>query len=159
MGQVIPSPYTPIDKSIGALLALSEQEVRAEQTQDCVRCGRCVEACPMGLMPFQMAAMSNKSDYDGARDFGLDHCLLCGACAYVCPSRLPLVQSFSHARGQVNAQRSMTQKSTLTRQLTEARQRRLEKEAAVKKAEKAERAARKKRSSTRRQKTTTEGED
>ena len=158
MGQVIPSPYTPIDKSIGALLALSEQEVRAEQTQDCVRCGRCVEACPMGLMPFQMAAMSNKSDYDGARDFGLDHCLLCGACAYVCPSRLPLVQSFSHARGQVNAQRSMTQKSTLTRQLTEARQRRLEKEAAAKKAEKAERAARKKRPNPRRQ-TTTEGED
>ncbi|TCS38880.1 electron transport complex subunit RsxC [Reinekea marinisedimentorum] len=146
MGQVIPSPYTPVDKSIGGLLALNEQEVRDDQSHDCLRCGRCVSACPMGLMPFQMAAHSRVSDYEGAQDYGLNNCLLCGACSYVCPSRIPLVQHFSHARGQINAQRSMAQKSALARKLTDARKQRLDREAAAKQAEKeAKAAARKKK--------------
>ncbi|TXR53024.1 electron transport complex subunit RsxC [Reinekea thalattae] len=150
MGQVIPSPYTPIDKSIGGLLALTDQEVRDEQSHDCVRCGRCVAACPMGLMPFQMAAHSRVSDYDGAQDYGLNHCLLCGACSYVCPSRIPLVQHFSHARGEINAQRSMAQKSALARLLTNARAERLAKEAAQRKAEKAAKAAERKKKAAQR---------
>jgi electron transport complex protein RnfC len=155
MGQVIPSPYSPVDKSVGGLLVLVHEEVRTEQSHDCVRCGRCVQACPMGLMPFQMAAHSKVSDYEGARDYGLDHCLLCGACSYVCPSKLPLVQHFQHARGQVNAQRSMLKKSTLARQLTEAKQKRLEREAQAKRQAKANR---KKRTPRRAPKKDTAGE-
>ncbi len=159
MGQVIPSPYTPIDKSIGGLIALTEEEVRDKQSHDCIRCGTCVSACPMGLMPFQMSALSNKSDYEGARDFGLDNCLLCGACAYVCPSRIPLVQSFQHAKGQINAQRSMAQKSAHARQLGEARRLRLEKEAEAARLEKeAKAAARKNRSAGRGRRQKTEGD-
>ncbi|RCU52548.1 electron transport complex subunit RsxC [Corallincola holothuriorum] len=141
MGQALPSPFVPIDKSIGGLLALSEEEVRPKQSHECVRCGRCVNACPMGLMPFQMSAHSRVSDFEGAKEFGLDHCLLCGACSYVCPSNIPLVQYFQHARGALNAQRAMTNKSGQARQLTEARQLRLAKEAAEKKAAKAAKAA------------------
>ncbi len=137
MGQVLPSPFVPVDKSVGGLLALTEAETRPQQSNDCVRCGRCVNACPMGLMPFQMAAHSRVSDYAGAQTFGLDHCLLCGACSYVCPSKIPLVQYFQHARGAINAERAMTRKSAQARQLTEARQQRLAKEAEEKKAAKA----------------------
>lgn len=149
MGQMLPSPFVPIDKSIGGLLALSSQEVSERAVHDCVRCGRCVNACPMGLMPFQMASHSNSSDLEGAQRFGLDHCLLCGACAYVCPSHIPLVQFFQRARGEVNAQRSMARKSSLARQLTEARSLRLAKEAEAKKVAKAakrKRSPRRKRS-------------
>ncbi|MBW8191967.1 electron transport complex subunit RsxC [Neiella marina] len=145
MGQVLPSPFVPIDKSIGGILALSADEIRAEQSHDCVRCGRCVNACPMGLMPFQMAAHSRVSDLDGARHFGLDNCLLCGACSYVCPSRIPLVQYFQHARSSLNASRTMERKSAHARQLTEARQARLMREAEAKKAAKAARSKTRKR--------------
>ncbi|MDO6762252.1 electron transport complex subunit RsxC [Agarivorans sp. 1_MG-2023] len=137
MGQVLPSPFVPIDKSIGGLLALSEDKINQRNSQDCVRCGNCVKVCPMGLMPFQMAAHSNHDDWQGAQQFGLDSCLLCGACSYICPSSIPLVQYFQHAKSNINAQRSMMQKSNLARQLTEARQQRLAKEAAAKKAAKA----------------------
>ncbi|GGB18141.1 electron transport complex subunit RsxC [Agarivorans gilvus] len=145
MGQVLPSPFVPIDKSIGGLLALSEDKINQRESQDCIRCGNCVKVCPMGLMPFQMAAYSNHDDWDGAREFGLDSCLLCGACSYICPSSIPLVQYFQHAKSNINAQRSMVQKSNLARQLTEARQQRLAKEAAAKEAAKQAKAAKRKR--------------
>ena len=158
MGQVLPSPHVPVDKSVGGILALSSDEIREEQSHDCIRCGRCVNACPMGLMPFQMAAHSKISDLDGAQHFGLDHCLLCGACSYVCPSRIPLVQYFQHARGAVNARRTMARKSTEARQLTEARSLRLAKEAEAKKAaaeeKKAAKAAKRKRPARRKPKAT-----
>ncbi|MGY5449547.1 electron transport complex subunit RsxC [Agarivorans sp. MS3-6] len=137
MGQVLPSPFVPVDKSIGGLLALSDAQINKRESQDCVRCGNCVKVCPMGLMPFQMAAHSNQGDFSGAQQFGLDACLLCGACSYICPSSIPLVQYFQHAKSNVNAQRSMVQKSNLARQLTDARQQRLAKELEAKKAAKA----------------------
>ncbi len=155
MGQVIPSPYAALDKSIGGLIAMTSAELRPTQQQDCVRCGRCVQACPMGLMPFQMAAHAGVEDLDGARNYGLDHCLLCGACAFVCPSHLPLVQHFQHARGKLNATRQMTQKSALTRQLADAKKQRLEREAQARQAAKA---ARVKRTKPVRRQTTTEGD-
>lgn len=150
MGQALPSPFVPTDKSIGGVLALTESELRQEQSHACVRCGSCVEACPMGLMPFQMAAYSRVSDWPQAQHFGLDNCLLCGACSYVCPSKIPLVQYFQHARGNLNAQRSMRQKSAHARELTQARQLRLAKEAEAKKAAKAAKASKRKRPARRR---------
>lgn len=145
MGQVIRSTYAPVDKSVGGILALSEDEVKPQQSHECVRCGRCVNACPMGLMPFQMASHTRVSDFEGAQDYGISHCLLCGACAYVCPSRIPLTQYFHHAKGAINAQRQMASKSKASRQLAVARTDRLEKEAEAKRAAKAAKAAKRKR--------------
>ena len=141
MGQIIPAPAAPVDKSIGAILALSKEEVRDEQSHDCVRCGRCVSACPMGLMPFQMGALSRVSDYETLQDYGIDNCLFCGACSFVCPSRIPLVQHFMHSRGQINAQRSMNNKMALAKELSQSKTLRLVKEQEAKKAAKAEKAA------------------
>ncbi|MCM2680452.1 electron transport complex subunit RsxC [Echinimonas agarilytica] len=145
MGQIIRSTFAPVDKSIGAVLALSDTEVKPQQSHECVRCGRCVTACPMGLMPFQMASHTRISDFEGAQDYGIDHCLLCGACAYVCPSRIPLTQYFHHAKGAINAIRQMANKSTVTRKLAVARSDRLEKEAEAKKAAKAAKTAKRRR--------------
>lgn len=158
MGQLIPSPMSPVDKSIGGLLALCKTEVREEQSHDCVRCGRCVKACPMGLMPFQMGALSRVSDYESLKEYGIENCLLCGACSFVCPSRIPLVQHFMHSRGQINAQRSMSKKMTVAKQLSESRKERLSKELEAKKAAKAAKAAKPKRRPRRKVSPVEEGE-
>lgn len=144
MGQIIPSHLAPLDKSIGGLLVLTEEEVRQEQSHDCVRCGRCVKACPMGLMPYQMAALSRNSDYQALQDYGIQNCLFCGACSYVCPSRISLVQQFMHSRGQINSQRNLSKKMTFVKQLAEAKTERLSKELAAKKAAKEAKANKKK---------------
>ena len=141
MGQVITSPHIPVDKCVGGILALTAEEVKERPHQECIRCGQCVRACPMGLMPFQMAAFSRVSDFKKTEELGVNSCLSCGACSYVCPSSIPLVQYFQHAKGAINATKMKEKKSAQAKVLTEARKQRLEKEAEAKRAAKAAKAA------------------
>ncbi|WP_394153713.1 electron transport complex subunit RsxC [Vibrio maritimus] len=157
MGQVVTSPQVPIDKTVGGVLALSEQEVQPRRQQECIRCGQCVRACPMGLMPFQIAAQTRQSEFKQAQRLGVEHCLSCGACSYVCPSSVPLVQYFQHAKGAIRATELTAKKSAQAKALTEARKQRLAAELAAKKAAKAAKAAgRKKRARTPRSQSTEE---
>lgn len=146
MGQVITSLKVPVDKCVGGILALTEAEIAEPTHQECIRCGQCVRACPMGLMPFQMAAYSRVSDFKKVEHLGVNACLSCGACSYVCPSNLPLVHYFQYAKGAINAVKAKEKRSAQAKALTEARKVRLEKEAEAKRAAKAAKAsARKKR--------------
>jgi len=145
MGQVITSPHIPVDKCVGGILALIESEVKESTPQECIRCGQCVRACPMGLMPFQMAAYSRISDFKKTEQLGVTSCLACGACSYVCPSSIPLVQYFYHAKGVINANKLKEKKSAQAKVLTEARKQRLDKEAEAKRAAKLAKAGRRKR--------------
>ncbi|MEI8633251.1 4Fe-4S dicluster domain-containing protein [Vibrio sp. PP-XX7] len=143
MGQVITSLDVPIDKCTGGVLALTEDEVVNEaRHQECIRCGQCVRACPMGLMPFQMAASTRVNDFKQTEALGVKNCLSCGACSYVCPSHIPLVHYFMHAKGVILDNQRKEKKSMQAKALTEARKMRLEKEAAAKKAGKAKRSTR-----------------
>ncbi len=145
MGQVITSPHIPVDKCVGGILALTADEVKEREHQECIRCGQCVRACPMGLMPFQMAAYSRASDFKKTEELGVNYCLACGACSYVCPSAIPLVQYFQHAKGAINASKLKEKRSAQAKILTEARKARLLKEAEDKKAAKAAKSAGRKR--------------
>jgi len=71
---------------------------RAEEERDCIRCGRCVDACPMGLMPALLASYSKKRMFDRCREASAMSCDECGCCAYVCPSKIPLVQYIRQAK-------------------------------------------------------------
>jgi len=142
MGQILQTTEVPITKGAGGILALATTEIGKTEPSPCIRCGSCVSACPMGLVPLEMARHAKGEDFDGARAFGLRDCILCGSCAYVCPSHIPLVHYFQFAKGELSSRREQTRKSELTRSLSEARKARKEREEAAKAAAKAEKAAR-----------------
>lgn len=92
MGFAVGDMNTPITKGTGGLLVLTEADVRRSQETACVRCGRCVEVCPLGLVPSRIALAARHKDWDLARRYHMSACMECGCCAYVCPAAIPLVQ-------------------------------------------------------------------
>ncbi|MBV1788504.1 electron transport complex subunit RsxC [Marinobacterium sp. D7] len=141
MGQILHTTEVPITKGASGILALANPEISKTEPSPCIRCGSCVSACPMGLVPLEMARHAKGDDFDGAKEFGLRDCILCGSCAYVCPSHIPLVHYFQFAKGELSSQRIQSRKGELTKSLAEARKARKEREEAEKAAAKAEKAA------------------
>jgi len=140
MGQSLPHARVPVVKGTSGLLALTAAETAFGTPRPCIRCASCARACPMNLLPMEMAARIGADDLDGAVELGLKDCLACGCCAYVCPAHLPLVQSFNHAKGALAARERARLRTESARRLAAARAERLEREAR----ERAEAAARRK---------------
>ena len=92
MGFAVADPDTPMVKGSGGVLMLPE--MLDDVSFPCVLCGKCVQHCPMGLMPNRMFRNIKYGNYKAAMDLGLMDCKECGCCAYTCPSHLPLVQGF-----------------------------------------------------------------
>jgi len=136
MGQIIPSIDSPVIKGTTGVLALNKQEVNEHVPSPCIRCSRCVDACPMGLVPLEMAKHAKVDDFDNAKQYGLRDCILCGSCSYVCPSHIPLVQYFEYAKGELRERRNSESKQEYTKRLTEQRNERVEKAKAAKQAAK-----------------------
>lgn len=137
MGHTITNMHSPIMKGTTGILFLHEDEIPKQTSSPCVSCGRCVEACPMGLLPNTMSELIENDDLDGAAKQGLSACLLCGSCAFICPASIPLTQYFSYATSELNRQYKMEQKAQLARKLNQQKTIRVEKEAAQKEADKA----------------------
>lgn len=140
MGAVLPHAKVPIVKGTSGILAFNDDEIATPESGPCIRCGTCTTACPMGLLPLEMAARIRAGHLDEAESLGLADCIACGCCAYVCPSHIPLVQYFSHAKGELSAQARGRLRNEATKRLAAERVLRLEREAV----EKAEAAARRK---------------
>ena len=103
MGVAQYSDESPILKQTNAILAFSDEVANLQEESACIRCGKCVEVCPMSLLPVQMNAMISKGDWEGTEDFYVRDCIECGSCSYVCPASRNLVQSFRYAKGKLNA--------------------------------------------------------
>ncbi len=137
MGQQLPAATVPVMKGTSGVLALTQQEVNDKTPSNCIRCSRCVQACPMGLVPLEMAKHAKADNFEEASSYGLRDCILCGSCSYVCPSRIPLVNYFEYAKGEMKQRRVAEQKLAYTQQLTARRSERVEREAEAKRAAKA----------------------
>jgi len=124
----MPSMQVPVVKGTSGIIALSEREVSHQTATPCIRCGRCVDACPCGLLPLTMAAHIRSNKLEGAVDFGLIDCVACGCCSYVCPAHIPLVQYFNYAKGELAARQQRKHRTEETRKLAELRQQRIAKE-------------------------------
>ncbi|MES9956264.1 MAG: electron transport complex subunit RsxC [Sedimenticola sp.] len=131
MGQPLPSTRVPAVKGSNGLLALTREEIQAAPEMPCIRCASCVQACPCGLVPLEMAANIRSGSLDNSVTLGLLDCIACGSCSYVCPSHIPLVQFFNYAKGELALRQRMQHKQGETKRLAEARTKRME---AIKKA-------------------------
>jgi len=140
MGMALPHARVPVVKGTSGILALSAAEAVEHEREPCIRCATCVRACPMGLLPLEMARHIESDDLKGAVDIGLKDCIACGCCSYVCPAHVPLVQLFAFAKGSLAAEDRAKQRLEATRKLAQAKNERMAAEAR----EKAEAAARRK---------------
>ena len=96
----------PVTKATSGIILLTEAEYRGSLHMACIRCGKCVEVCPMYLPPNRMTAYINNDMLDEAISAGLEACILCGACQFVCPSKRPLLEWINHGKAAGAARRS-----------------------------------------------------
>lgn len=92
---------TSVVKHTNALIAFDSESARLPQESDCIRCGRCVKACPMNLMPLNINKASIRGDLEEMNKYHAMDCIECGSCAYVCPAKIHLVQSAKYAKQQI----------------------------------------------------------
>ncbi len=91
MGKAAQRLDIPVTKGTGGILVLTAEEAARSKVEDCIRCGRCVHACPMGLEPYLLQQLSEMKRYGDAEKRNILDCVECGSCSYTCPSHRPLV--------------------------------------------------------------------
>ncbi|MFH1245378.1 MAG: RnfABCDGE type electron transport complex subunit C, partial [Candidatus Omnitrophota bacterium] len=82
----------PIIKGTSAILIFGKKESRERVSEPCIRCGRCIQVCPMRLNPSQISQAAAKDRFDLAREYNVLDCVECGICAYVCPGKRDIVE-------------------------------------------------------------------
>ncbi len=92
------------DKRNNGILVLTEEEAKPVEAYPCIRCGECVERCPMQLEPLYLEKASSSENWDVARDYHITQCIECGLCSYVCPSKRHLTEYIRYGKRTVMAQ-------------------------------------------------------
>ena len=96
---------TPIVKSTDAVLAIPKEVAKPEEVEPCIRCSRCVEACPVEISPAMITLAAERDLFNVVQEYGVEFCIECGNCAYVCPAKRPMVELIRYgARGVASLQ-------------------------------------------------------
>ena len=107
MGFAVGSLETPVTKGTSGITILREEEVLIAEETACIRCGRCVDVCPLGLVPTKLGLASRMGNSEVADRYYISACMECGSCAYACPASIPLVQLIR--LGKIQAIKAATQ--------------------------------------------------
>ena len=99
MGLCVEDIQQPVLKNNNAILALSKAMSQPPKVTNCIHCGRCTNACPMGLSAKEMVQAYEGRDFDLLRELNTDLCMSCGTCSFVCPAKRPLAQTLTLAKG------------------------------------------------------------
>ena len=105
MGIAQSTDDVPILKGTSGILVQNKETVLNNHERDCIRCGKCIDACPMKLMPTMISQYSQKDDFEQCEEYNAMDCFECGACAYECPSKIPLVQWIKVAKSEITKRR------------------------------------------------------
>jgi electron transport complex protein RnfC len=103
MGFAFANLDAPVTKGTSGLTVLSAADVAKADETACIRCGRCVDVCPMNLVPTKLALASRAKNLELAQQYHILACFECGSCAFTCPASLPLVQLIRTGKAQVMA--------------------------------------------------------
>jgi electron transport complex protein RnfC len=105
MGVALENDQVPVGRAANCVVAATAEELRNHSAvMPCIRCGNCSNACPAYLLPQELNAAAEHSEFDLLEDLGLFDCIECGCCDVVCPSHIPLTETFRSAkRGLVQA--------------------------------------------------------
>jgi electron transport complex protein RnfC len=106
MGSSQPDMRTPLVKGTTGVVVLSEREVKPKRVYPCIKCGHCLDACPVFLNPSRLGLFAQAGRYDEMEAAHLEDCMLCGCCSYVCPSNIPLSQMFALSKRALRKQRA-----------------------------------------------------
>ena len=101
MGRAVSEMEASTVKGSSSLLYLSEKATRRAPESNCIRCGRCASACPMGLEPFLLVRLAKAGDAAGLEAASVQDCIECGCCLYSCPAAVPLLDHIRPVKGQV----------------------------------------------------------
>ncbi len=108
MGMSVSALDVPVTKAMSGMVVLEKPaaDTKHAKVLPCIRCGYCINACPMHLNPSMLGMLANSGDYETMQqDYHLNDCFECGSCSYVCPSNIPLVQYFRIAKS-INRERA-----------------------------------------------------
>ena len=91
----------PVIKGTSGILVFPQEEVLEEISLPCIKCGNCVDSCPVNLIPTFIESYAEKGKFEEAKTLGALDCIECGVCSYVCPSKRPLVQMIKYAKFEI----------------------------------------------------------
>lgn len=103
MGKALVSTEIPIVKGSSGVLIMPNFDAARREAQNCIRCAKCVSACPMGLEPFLLGALAEHSDWERMETEKIMDCIECGSCQFTCPANRPLLDYCRLGKGKVGA--------------------------------------------------------
>lgn len=101
MGKAVSRTEASSTKSTSALLLLTEEETKRGEESNCIRCAKCVDACPMGLEPYLLNRLSRQGKTVELEENMVQDCIECGCCLYSCPANIPLLDTIRYSKAQV----------------------------------------------------------
>lgn len=101
MGKALTSVEVPICKGTNSVTILSGDDARRKEAEPCIRCAKCVGACPMGLEPYLLAKLSEAKNWEKAEHEDIVSCIECGSCQFTCPAHRPLLDNIRQGKSTV----------------------------------------------------------
>ena len=101
MGKAVLSTDVPITKGTNCVTILSDEDACRKEAYPCIRCAKCVNACPMGLEPYLLAKVSEMQLWEKAESEDIVSCIECGSCQFTCPSHRPLLDYIRNGKATV----------------------------------------------------------
>ena len=101
MGKALTSAEVPVCKGTNSVTLISGDEAVRKEPDPCIRCGKCVNVCPMGLEPYLLATLSAKHLWERAENEDVISCIECGSCQFTCPSHRPILDNIRLGKGTV----------------------------------------------------------